>query len=449
MAKLLILINDVLGEKMAGPGIRAWEMAKAVSKHHGVTVGAYAVSGISHPRVKAVSHEESDARVAELLREHDVVLVQPFVYHGFPSIAASGKAVIVDLYDPYILEYFEMHKASGEKEREEKHRMALDTLVGELKAGDYFLCASPRQRDFWVGMLTALGMITPVFYDTNPSLDGFLDVLPFGLDSAPPTNPDGRVLKGVLPGIGEGDKVVVWGGGLWNWFDTKTLIKAMAKLSDTSPEIKLFFMGTVHPHPGMPEFQMKNARETLELAKGLGLAGRNVFFNEGWIPYGKRGAYLLEADIGISTHFNNLETRFSFRTRILDYLWAGLPIVTTQGDYMAELVEANGLGRVVGYEDADGLAAAIRELAVDREKNARCREAVSMVRQDFTWERVCEPLIRFLADPRKLSAHKEEAPPEAGRPGPAGYVHAFINYLRTEGLASTLKRCAAFLRRRV
>jgi glycosyltransferase involved in cell wall biosynthesis len=449
MANLLILINDVLGEKMAGPGIRAWEMAKAVSKYHGVTVAAYAVSGISHPRVKAVSHEESDARVAELIKSHDVVLAQPFIYHGFPSIAASGKVVIVDLYDPYILEYFEMHKASGAKEREEKHRLAFDTLKKELAAGDYFLCASPRQRDFWVGMLTALGRITPRFYDTNPSLDGFVDVVPFGLDAEPPKHPGGPVLKGVIPGIEENDKVLVWGGGLWNWFDTKTLARAMAKLSDTCPDIKLFFMGTVHPHPGMPEFQMKNARETVALARELGLTGRNVFFNEGWIPYDKRGAYLLEADMGVSTHFNNLETRFSFRTRILDYLWAGLPIITTQGDYMAELVGANGLGRVVGYEDADGLAEAIMELAKDAVENARCRDAVSRVRGEFTWEKVCEPLNRFLANPVKLKSQGIDARPDTERPGASGYIHAFFSYLKTEGLTSTLKRLTAFIGRRL
>jgi hypothetical protein len=34
----------------------------------------------------------------------------------------------------------------------------------------------------------------------------------------------------------------------------------------------------------------------------------------------------------VSTHYEHVETTFAFRTRILDYLWAGLPVVATGGD---------------------------------------------------------------------------------------------------------------------
>ena len=40
------------------------------------------------------------------------------------------------------------------------------------------------------------------------------------------------------------------------------------------------------------------------------------------MPYDERADYLLDADVGVSTHFPHIETEFSFRTRILDYLWA-------------------------------------------------------------------------------------------------------------------------------
>ncbi len=56
-----------------------------------------------------------------------------------------------------------------------------------------------------------------------------------------------------------------------------------------------------------------------------GALGTSVFFNPDWVAYEDRGDYLLEADAGVSTHFAHIETEFAFRTRILDYLWAGLP----------------------------------------------------------------------------------------------------------------------------
>ena len=88
-----------------------------------------------------------------------------------------------------------------------------------------------------------------------------------------------------------------------------------------------------------------------------------MHFNAGWVPYAERGAWLAEADVGVSAHLDHLEARFAFRTRILDYLWAGLPVVVTRGDALGELVERERLGRAVAEPgDVDGFAAACARL---------------------------------------------------------------------------------------
>src|SRR5206468_8785633 len=102
-----------------------------------------------------------------------------------------------------------------------------------------------------------------------------------------------------------------------------------------------------------------------DLATELGLTGTHVFFNEGWVPYEERQNYLLEADIGVSTHLDHVETAFSFRTRILDYLWASLPIVATEGDSFATLIEAEGLGLTVPAQDVGALETALLPLLDD------------------------------------------------------------------------------------
>src|SRR5207237_1289819 len=147
------------------------------------------------------------------------------------------------------------------------------------------------------------------------------------------------VLKGVYPGIGEDDKVILWGGGIWEWFDPLTLIQAVDRIRQTRPEVKLFFMGVKHPNPLVPEMEM--TARAIALARELGLEGSAIFFND-WVPYEERGSYLLEADVGVSLHFDHLETRYSFRTRVLDYIWAGLPVVCTAGDAVGEMVATNG-----------------------------------------------------------------------------------------------------------
>ena len=87
---------------------------------------------------------------------------------------------------------------------------------------------------------------------------------------------------------------------------------------------------------------MRMAVDARGLSDELGLTGTHVFFNEGWVDYDDRQNYLLEADIGVSTHLDHVETALSFRTRILDYLWASLPMVATRGDSLADLIERAG-----------------------------------------------------------------------------------------------------------
>ena len=107
-------------------------------------------------------------------------------------------------------------------------------------------------------------------------------VVPFGVSDAPPRHKQ-QVLKGVVPGIGPDDKVVLWGGGIYNWLDPLTLIRAIDKLRSRVGTVRLFFLGLRHPNPNVPEMRM--AVETRRLAEELGLVGSHVFFNEGWVEY--------------------------------------------------------------------------------------------------------------------------------------------------------------------
>src|SRR5690606_9131553 len=97
---------------------------------------------------------------------------------------------------------------------------ATRVLNEQLALGDFFLCASERQRLFYLGQLAALGRVNPSTYENDPHLRGLLDIAPFGLDSTPPIH-ERDVLKGVVPGIRSSDKLLLWGGGLYSWFDPK------------------------------------------------------------------------------------------------------------------------------------------------------------------------------------------------------------------------------------
>ena len=397
MTRVLLVSNDRIGERMAGPAIRYYNLALELSRRFDVTLMTPGPGGLGIERVKLVSAEGYGPRAFRRFAEtFDTVVAQTLRPWTMWSLARSRVRVIYDLYDPYLVEnlgFFAEWEGSRPYQEVEYRANALLQEIA-LATGNAFVCASERQRDFWLGMLGALGRIDSDSYRRDATLRELVDVVPFGLSAEPPRKTR-SVLKGIVPGIGAEDRVLLWGGGIWNWFDPLTLIRAVTRLAERRDDVKLYFLGVRHPSPETPEMAMVD--RAVELARELEVLDRAVFFNFGWVPYAERADYLLEADLGVSAHFDSVETRYAFRTRVLDYLWAELPIVTSTGDVLAELVADRNLGRSVGIGDVDGWVAAIEELLDDSAEYERVREHVRQTSGGYTWPAVAEPLHRLVA----------------------------------------------------
>jgi glycosyltransferase involved in cell wall biosynthesis len=437
---------------MAGPAIRAWQIASALSLEHEVELVTTSTATVSHPRFNVRSVDDRDLQALE--EWCDILLFQGWFLTGRPFLLSSTKVVIADIYDPLHLEQLEQARDEGEKRRVELVAEAVGVLNEQLIRGDFFLCASEKQRDFWLGQLSALGRVNPRTYDEDGTLRSLIAVVPFGISDAPPV-PTRPALKGVLPGIGLDDKVILWGGGIYNWFDPLTLLHAVDRLRRRVPNVRLFFMGLKHPNPDIPEMRMAVAARAL--SDELGLTGTHVFFNEGWVEYDDRQNYLLESDIGVSTHIDHLETAMSFRTRILDYLWASLPVVCTAGDSLADLVESEGLGLTVPAGDVDGLESALFRLLDDEGFRKGCVENVARITPGLLWSQGLRPLLEFCRSPRRApdlldgdATHHLRRDLAPGRRGRSGWRHDLrtgVEYLQWGGPRLVAKKALGRVRR--
>ena len=422
-SRLLIVTHETIGPKMAGPGIRAWEMACALSEWFDVTLAAPGDPERQHPHVRTFGFDPTEPGLSTLnphLGAADVVLAMAALYVKIPQLRDLGKPAIVDLYDP-----FELEKLAQAHSVPEQYHLGIDLesaahLHLEGAVGDFFICASERQRDFWLGVLLAAGRVNSVSYSHDPTLRSLIDVVPFGVPSEPPQK-RGSVLKGVHPGIGRDDKLLLWNGGLWQWFDPLTLVEALAEVVRVRDDVKLFFAAGRHFDPEtVPE--MPIYAETVEHSRQLGLLDNHVFFGN-WVSYDERGDYLLETDLVVSTHRPGLESQFASRTRLADCIWAGVPVVATAGDPISDMLVECGLGRTVAPGRPDLLAEAILE-ALDDDARKQVDQSASQVREQLAWRRVVAPIGRFLecarfapdalgaarraAEARRTLAHREE-----------------------------------------
>jgi glycosyltransferase involved in cell wall biosynthesis len=333
-----------------------------------------------------------DDEVRRLAGDAAAIVAPGSFVRRYPWIESLDVPLAVDLYDPYHLENLEPDGHSVADQAATVDHLS-QVVVEDLHRGDFFLCASERQRDFWLGSLAAVGRINPYTYAEDPALRQLIDLVPFGISPTPPVA-SGHGLRGVVPGIGEGDQILLWGGGVYNWFDPVSLLAAVRRLVPSFPRLRLVFLGMGHPNPEIPT--MRVATELRAAAAEWDLTGRHVFFLEGWVPYDRRSDYLLDADIGVSTSPDHIETRFAFRTRVLDYLWAGLPTLLTAGDALADVIGDAGAGVVVAPGDIDAMAAAIRQLL----EGPPTAPTIRAVADNYHWDRAAQPLLAWCRAPR-------------------------------------------------
>jgi hypothetical protein len=229
MREVVIVSLEVVGKAMAGPGIRAYNFAKELAESHAVTLvvpNQDADVGGDFELIKRRTLSLRDYR--RLLVGADVIVAQHLPVELMHYLARRDVRTVYDLYVPFATENLGLHATQGSRPAYRRLAYRSGNLLQQaaLATGNAFVCASERQRDFWLGALASIGRLELEQYRTDPSLRDLIDVVPFGLEGTEPEPTGPPVLKGVVAGIRETDRVLLWGGGIWNWFDPLTVIKA-------------------------------------------------------------------------------------------------------------------------------------------------------------------------------------------------------------------------------
>lgn len=397
--KVLIISHDKIGSSMAGPGIRYHYMAELLSNSFDVTVGFFGPTYLPEedfPHSYKVSH--IDAHTFEPGFEGFEIIISHWLSETMLHYCNTNRVfVVIDLYVPGPVEQLAGSLFGGKTVKSEddfEYNRALTMYRKFFENGDLFLFSNPRQLDYWTGYAFGSDQIHLSTYSARPIYDRFI-YAPMGIDTKQPLKHTSDVIKGVISGIGKSDKVLLWTGGIWGHFDGQVLIRTMGKLKEKRPDIKLLFFGTQHPNPNVPE--MKEFLDTRKLATELGLINKAVFFNDGWVKYPERINYLLEADVAVNTHKASIETEFSHRTRVLDHLLTGLPTISTEGDYLSDVVIGpKGLGIVVPPNDEVALEDAIVKILEPGKLND-IKKKIARERKAFDWENTMSHLEQFLS----------------------------------------------------
>ncbi len=224
-----------------------------------------------------------------------------------------------------------------------------------MRADRFSTCSSP-QRAALIGQLSMIGRLTA----GNAGVD-LVHAIPNSIDHTE------LALLGAIeraPRAPGEPFVVLWSGGYNTWADPDLLFETLERAMAREPSIRFVSTGGAiggHYTQGYERFRARVA--------GSVHAARYHF--AGWVQTAELPAYYGDAHAAILTDRFGYEGVLGARTRMLDWLAAGLPIVTTRLSEISHEVEARGAGLTARCGDAEGLAEHLVALAADPELAAR------------------------------------------------------------------------------
>jgi glycosyltransferase involved in cell wall biosynthesis len=376
VSRVVLVCPEPLGHRNpAGVGIRFIEFARAlVADGHSVEV--ISPDGGTVERCAAAAMAPESLRRAT--ERADVVVVQG---HAVNEVLSFGveRPLVVDLYDPYIVENFHYWAERGEEVFRHDHA----TLMASLAVGDVFLCASEAQRMFYAGLLVSAGRINPELFDADPRLESLLRIVPFGVQ--PPRQSSRR--PDAVPRR-------IFFGAVYDWYDPFLGVDAVALARQDEPELTLTF--THHPNADITPQSLFG-----RLRRYVDEKGASFVTLEPWVPYEDRGAFYDGFGLALLTFRESLETDLAMRTRMFDCFWGGLPVVTSSAGGTDPIVARYAAGTVVAGSDPGAYAKAIVDLLRSPGRYEAALEGCRKFTEDHRWSTLLEPLLRFCRAPRR------------------------------------------------
>ncbi len=385
----LFVAYDRLGSRQAGPALRSLALAKELAAIGGVEV----VFEGEPPddTIPGVTFIHRDEFRLDSFSRYKAAIAPPLVAMVMPELLESDIPIVIDLFDPIVWENLELYSDQPELEQQFQHERHLSALLAALFRGDFFMVAVERQLDLFTGALMVLNRINPSTWKQGAGPGQFVGLVPFGIPDEPPPAPDTLSMP---KGYETDGPLVVWGGGMWDWLRPELVVEAWPSLLESHPNAVLAFPGTEHPNPHVPE--MAAVKRVKKLSVELGVQDHMRF--GGWLARREYLGLLARSACGVSAHAPGLEARYAARTRFLDAIWMGLPMVVTEGDEYAEYIADRGLGEVVRETGPKAFAAALRR-TIDSGKES-LQDRITNVRRSLSWQKQAQPLLKWADDPK-------------------------------------------------
>jgi glycosyltransferase involved in cell wall biosynthesis len=268
------------------------------------------------------------------------------------------------------------------------HRVQLTRMLSLeaalLMRGDRFSTPSKRQKIAVMAELLLLGRLDAASLWVDPVIALPHCVLPVSGQTRERSRESGT-----------GQFLLISAGSFNRWFDHRTLFRALEIAMERNSSIRFVAAGGPVPHsPGSWE-------EFGGLAAGSRF--RDRFSLPGWLEREDLEKLFARADAAIYADLPCPETLMGARTRALDWIARGIPVICTLGTEISEEIAAECLGLAVPQGDAEAMASAITSLASDTDLSRKINESQKAWGEGKgSMGEIFRPLLEWAACPQRL-----------------------------------------------
>lgn len=242
---------------------------------------------------------------------------------------------VVDFYCPRIFEnlFVNTHQKSSNLESLSRNWFEIFLIKRALRIGTIFIVGNSRQRDWLFGLMTVEGLFAERRYLREEPAKSVV-IIP--IINRKKHNTEKAVARKYIETLAKcnlNEKfVIVWSGGWHEWLDIEIVIEAFEIISKQYGDIILLLSA-----PSARRANYSNRVRSLVNGKlAQPMADGRVVLMQSWLPFGEHLSLLLAADISIIISKNHIEDHMSYRTRALESLENGVPVIINNGNIVSE-----------------------------------------------------------------------------------------------------------------
>lgn len=209
--------------------------------------------------------------------------------------------------------------------------------------------------------------------------------------------------------VADEDFVVLWCGGYNTWTDVDTLFGGLEAAMRANPRIHYVSVGaSTYSAPDNVYDRFVSMASSSPHADRYHLLG--------WRPWGEMADYYRESDVGINIDALHYETIFGTRTRLVEMIAAGLPVVTSLGAELSYLLRDAGVALSFQVGDGAELTSALVRLAADGElARQMAGSALCYAEHNLSFATTTQPLRDWVVAPALAPDRQPRSPQEALR----------------------------------